>query len=454
VVFGKAGGFQADLDLSRLDGDDGFTVEGEGNDGSAGAKVASAGDMNGDGLDDLILGVPGAGPNGAGASYVVFGQEGGLGANVSLSTLDGRDGFQINGEAEGDYSGFSVASAGDVNGDGFADLIVGATGVDVNGFNDGASYVVFGKAQGFEAEIDLSALNGRNGFQITGEAGGDNSGFPDADGNGFSVASAGDVNGDGFDDVIIGAPGNYANGYNSGASYVVFGRAGGFEATVDLADLDGSNGFRIDGEDGGDRHRSAVASAGDLNGDGFDDLIVGSPGASRGGDYGFGAAYVIFGQATGGIRRTGTGADDRLRGTEFDDTLSGAGGDDRLLGGAGADKLDGGAGADVLSGGGGADRFVFRSAAGSPRDGADTILDFGGSDRIDLRGIDADPGRRGDQAFDFIGRDRFTGEEGEVMVRRDGGDTLVLADRHSDRRADLEIVIEGRVTLDAGDFLL
>jgi hypothetical protein len=65
-----------------------------------------------------------------------------------------------------------------VNGDGFADLIVGATGVDVNGFNDGASYVVFGKAQGFEAEIDLSALNGRNGFQITGEAGGDNSGFP------------------------------------------------------------------------------------------------------------------------------------------------------------------------------------------------------------------------------------------------------------------------------------
>ena len=108
-----------------------------------------------------------------------------------------RHGFQINGEAANEKSGWSVASAGDVNGDGFADLIVGAYGADPNGFNSGASYVVFGKASGFSSSLELSALDGSNGFQINGEAARDQSGR--------SVASAGDVNGDGFADLIVGA---------------------------------------------------------------------------------------------------------------------------------------------------------------------------------------------------------------------------------------------------------
>ena len=121
------------------------------------------------------------------------------------------------------------------------------------------------------ASIDLSGLAASDGFVIIGDAAGDFAGT--------SVSSAGDINGDGVDDIIVGAYGPDYGGDYSGAAYVIFGKAGGF-ADIDLAALDPTDGFRIDGAIY-DAYAAAVSSAGDINGDGFDDIIVG---AREGGD--------------------------------------------------------------------------------------------------------------------------------------------------------------------------
>src|SRR5260221_620557 len=160
-------------------------------------------------------------------------------AVIALSTLNGSTGFRIDGEAAGNYAGFSVSSAGDINGDGFADFIIGAPNAGPNGAVSGAAYVVFGKASGFNPNLELFSLNGSNGFQINGEAPGNYTG---------PTVSAADVNGDGFADLLIGAPYAAPNGLHSGAAYVVFGKASGFGANLELSSLSGSNGFQINGE--------------------------------------------------------------------------------------------------------------------------------------------------------------------------------------------------------------
>jgi hypothetical protein len=175
-------------------------------------------------------------------------------AVIELSALSGADGFRLSGENLYDRAGTSVASAGDVNGDGFDDLIISAPPASPTDRNDGATYVVFGRAGGFGANLNLSALDGVNGFQISGIAAYDNSGA--------QVSSAGDVNGDGFDDLLIGAPGVDQNGANAGAAYVLYGRASGFAAEFELAFVDGINGVVLLGESSGDGAGRAVASAG------------------------------------------------------------------------------------------------------------------------------------------------------------------------------------------------
>lgn len=365
VVFGKAAGFPATVSLlpptriPYLDGTTGFKIGGAKYSYSSGYSVSGAGDFNGDGFDDLIIGAPREDPNGpySGASYVVFGKAAGFAANLNLSALNGANGFEISGEGTGHGSGACVSSAGDINGDGLADLIIGAPGAEPNGYDSGVSYVVFGKASGFAANLNLSTLNGKTGFEIRGEAVDNHFGPPVS-----SVSGAGDVNGDGFDDLIIGSFRASPNGSSSGSSYVVFGKGKGFAAALELSALNGNTGFQINGEAASDISGRSVSSAGDINSDGFDDIIIGAPNADATGDFS-GASYVIFGhRASSAVIRIGTALSQTINGGKGNDRVDGQGGDDALFGWEGSDRLNGGAGRDTMSGGGGNDTYFVNEA--------------------------------------------------------------------------------------------
>ena len=354
VMFGRSTGYAPTTNLSTLDGTTGFRLDGAAAGERSGWAVASAGDVNGDNIDDLIIGAYQAN-SGRGSSYVVFGRSTGFPAAIQLASLNGSDGFRLDGTEMDEQSGRSVAGAGDINGDGLDDVIIGARFASPNGAAfAGNSYVVFGRSTGFAPAIALASLNGTSGFRLEG--------IGEADRNGWAVSAAGDVNGDGFDDLISSAVGSSVAGTNAGSCYVVFGRNSGFAAVIPVSALDGSNGFRLDGAAAGDFAGVSVAAAGDVNNDGIADLLIGSTGSDAGG-MDAGRIHVVFGRTTGfpaAVDLGSTNGNDgfRVEGAAAMDVLGSAvsaagdfnddGIDDVLIAAAGADPNGASSGSSYL----------------------------------------------------------------------------------------------------------
>ncbi|ELS05319.1 putative calcium-binding protein,FG-GAP repeat protein [Xenococcus sp. PCC 7305] len=431
VLFGNDS-FAPSLRLSSLDGNNGFVFQGTDAGDVAGLSVSDAGDVNGDGFDDFLIGAQGGDPNGdrdAGETYIIFGGNS-FAPTARLDSLDGSNGFVINGINANDLSGTSISGAGDVNGDGLDDVII-------NG-----SYVVFGR-NSFASSLDLDSLDGTNGFTI--------------EGSGRSVSDAGDVNGDGFDDVIIGAPNvdviirSWES--DAGESYVVFGRSS-FAPSLDLDNLDGTNGFTLSGIYRGDRSGTSVSSAGDFNGDGFDDILIGAPDADLNRNTkAAGESYLVFGgndfdstlelnrlNGSNGFAITGiaaqnytgrsvSGAGDVNRDGLADIIIGAAGGfngggDSYVLFGSQSINtiervINGTSGRDNIRGQ--ANPEIINALAGN-----DSVVGLAGSDTIN-----GDAGQ--DSLFGNDGSDVITGGDGNDLILGQAGDDWLQGNNGQDK---------------------
>jgi hypothetical protein len=233
-----------------------------------GWSVASAGDVNGDGFSDVIIGAYNLthGLNYRGKAFVYYG------STIGITTVGG---IALIGNMANANFAYSVSSAGDVNGDGYSDVIIGANYYANGETVEGAAYIYQGAATGI-VNIPSTILESNRAFTYSGNA----------------VAGAGDINGDGYSDVMVGAY-QFSNGSsNEGAVYIYNGSPAGVD-TVVRAVLEGNLGSAAFG--------TSVASAGDVNGDGFSDIIVGAKGYHNP-ETGEGGAFVYYGNNKGGLR--------------------------------------------------------------------------------------------------------------------------------------------------------
>ena len=433
VAFGPAVAGGLDLgDLVAGGSGKGYSIKGQAAGDMAGYAVMSTGDINGDGIADVLVGAPGqdAGGVDAGAAYVVWGKAGDTPVLLS-NVAAGTGGFKITGAGGGDAVGTTLGVLGDQNGDGRAEILIGVR--DFNDFaaNQGAVYVIDGKATGTGVNLnDIAA--GIGGYIITGVA---------QDDAGAAVAGVGDVNGDGRADILIGAP-------RSDRAYVVFGKAD--HVAVDLANVRaGIGGLQIIAEVAGNLDGMVVLGGQDLNRDGIADLILGVPGNEEGGANA-GAVYIIWGGLAGGTIDLSlialgmggakiVGAPGSLTGSSlaFSGDANADGTVDLIMGAPGTGEsvkvlyapaswqpdlnIYGTVGADLMGPGyGGAHKIGVGNDAILGLDGNDTILADAGHDTVE--------GGAGDDSIDGgAGNDSLTGGTGnDTMNGGTGNDTYVV----------------------------
>jgi hypothetical protein len=268
-----------------------WTAESDQVDAYFGNSVSGAGDVNGDGFDDVIVGAHlfGNGQHQEGRAFLYLGQAGGPSLVPDWT-------------AESDHPaadfGISVSGAGDVNGDGFDDVIVGAHLFGNGQLQEGRAYLYLGSASGPSLVANWTAESDQVGAKF-----------------GMSVSGAGDVNGDGFDDVIVGAP-FLSNGQTiEGRAFFYLGSAGGPSLTAD---------WTAESDQYGANFGTSVSGTGDVNGDGFDDVIVGAPFFSNG-QLGEGRAFFYLGSASGPSLTADWTAESNRYSAQFGTSVSAAG---------------------------------------------------------------------------------------------------------------------------------
>ncbi|TDW52832.1 gliding motility-associated-like protein [Flavobacterium sp. 270] len=352
VSYGQNGCPQ--VSKSILDGANGFSVSGKTAQDDLGYMTKSAGDINGDGIPDLMIGAPGAdfgGTSNVGEIYVIFGGSGFSFDTFDVSTLNGTNGFVIRGVAAEEKLGSMLSTAGDFNNDGIDDIIIGD---NFDPSSKATAIVFYGKNTGFQAlynrtdidnskgvfitldvatvtsvkdvsfagdvnhdgiddivitdnisylanyyvvfgsgsiaNLNTSSLTGLNGFTVKGYT-------QPLSGLDATARNAGDINNDGIDDLIFGCPSyDESTDSNTGRVIVLFGKNLVFPSLLQIQTLSPSDGFIITNTGQYNIFGKSVSGAGDFNHDGIDDILIGAPGKQLNGNYSVGEAYVVFGR--------------------------------------------------------------------------------------------------------------------------------------------------------------